>query len=255
MAVIIGREGRGRGAAGWSVIIPSASTRYIYLSSSEGNNNNSGFSSVANFNNVGGVAAPGPVRTLGQAKTLLRNGFSDWILARKDDVFNEAFGSCFVNGLSGNEPMVFTSYHPTGVGTAHPRGTGTGARPKFRVFVTAAGEAFFFADSSNTGGNNIAFVGLHLDAYNRATGYPGRVDTTSLAFRWLVDNFTWCLIEDCKVEHFEVAINPDVFSATPDAIMYVRRNVIVDQLGDGQSQGYFIEGICPARLSRQPLRQ
>src|SRR4051812_3980961 len=67
---------------GWTVVTPSADTRIIYVSSSQGNDANDGLSAAT------------PVKTLvrGTAIMRTRTGFPDWLLLKRGDVFKEGIG-------------------------------------------------------------------------------------------------------------------------------------------------------------------
>src|SRR3569832_68666 len=100
---------------GWTVFTPSSDSQVIYVSSSTGNDSNSGLSASA------------PVKTIRRGTSLLRNGYPDWLLLKKGDSwtltsngdqFNTSGypGSLCLSGRSATEPMLIASY-------------GTGARP------------------------------------------------------------------------------------------------------------------------------
>ena len=89
----------------WSEDDPSADTRVIYVSSSEGNDSNSGFSENDS------------VRTLGEAESRMRDGFPDWLLLKRGDVWDEGFGTWTLCGRSESEPMIVGAY---GSGTQRP---------------------------------------------------------------------------------------------------------------------------------------
>src|SRR5688572_19612437 len=68
-------------AQGWSVVSPASDSRVIYVSSSQGSDNNSGLS------------AGSPVKSLGKAESLLRDNSADQMLLKRGDTWSEAFGS------------------------------------------------------------------------------------------------------------------------------------------------------------------
>lgn len=63
----------GGGSSGWTVFVPSSDTRTIYVSSSTGNDSNNGLSEST------------PKRTIAAGKSLLRNGYPDWLLLKCGD--------------------------------------------------------------------------------------------------------------------------------------------------------------------------
>ncbi|MEM1214011.1 MAG: hypothetical protein AAGI68_17135, partial [Planctomycetota bacterium] len=95
-------------ADGWLPLVPSADSRVIHVSWSEGDDANDGLSPSH------------PIRTIGKGKSMLRSGRPDWLLFRAGDTWNDRFGSWNWSGRSANEPMVIGAY-------------GSGARPKFNV--------------------------------------------------------------------------------------------------------------------------
>src|SRR5262249_43838781 len=136
-------------------------TRILYVSSSTGND----------FNN--GLSPSTPVKTIAKGLALLRNGYPDWLLLKKGDSWTE--GNQLPNGASGRsaaEPTVIGSYDPASPGVVNPS-TG-GPRPLIKT--NAALGSAFFAMGNGFGylaGNNLAFVGLELYAYDRDPANPG----------------------------------------------------------------------------------
>ena len=92
-------------AAGWTVVDPSADTRTVYVSSSEGDNSNTG------------LTPDDPVQTLRKGKSLIRNHSSDWLLLKRGDVWHESFGQWTKSGRSADQPIVIGAY---GSGTERP---------------------------------------------------------------------------------------------------------------------------------------
>src|SRR5688500_14891652 len=93
---------------GWTVFGRSADTRIVYVSNSTGSDTNSG------------LAEDAPVKTLGKARTLLRNGAPDWMLLKRGDVWTENFTNWKTSGRDEDEMMVIGAY-------------GSGARPKLNT--------------------------------------------------------------------------------------------------------------------------
>lgn len=88
---------------GWTILKPSADSKIIYVSSSEGNDSNSGKS------------PENPVATIGKAKELIRDGYPDHILLKRGDewILNEGLGA-FYSGRSAVEPLVVGYYGESG---------------------------------------------------------------------------------------------------------------------------------------------
>ena len=201
-------------SAGWTVFTPSADTRIVYVSSSQGNDSNDGFSQAT------------PKRTLGAARALLRNGYPDWMLLRSGDVWSESFSNGFgLSGRSATERMLVSSY-------------GSGPRPRIQ-----SGSGNVIAIWGQGDGNNVAFVGLHLwpHTYTGLNGSP-----RGLCVFGAVQNL---LIEDCYFQAAETNIVIQGANEYPSATgrhrnIALRRNVIVDAFntGSSNSQGIFASG-------------
>ncbi len=154
---------------GWSVFTQSPDDRTIYVSSSLGDDSNSGL----NQNQ--------PVATVEQGKKLLRNGYADHLLFRSGDRFGP-LGKWPLSGRSENEMMLISSY-------------GNGPRPVFD-----SGKESNLSHYKNRIGH-VAFVGLHLiatdrlnDANNNAAGFHLLANTENI------------LIEDCRIELYRDGI-------------------------------------------------
>ena len=96
---------------GWTQVAPSADSRIIYVSSSVGNDANSGTSSA-------------PVRSLGKAASLTRSGMPDHILLKRGDTWTWPL-ILSTSGRSGDEPLLIGSY-------------GSGPRPILKTGTTPA---------------------------------------------------------------------------------------------------------------------
>src|SRR5580765_5617634 len=90
--------------SGWTKFAQSSDTRIIYVSSSSGSDSNSGLSANA------------PLKSIGKAKSLLRDGKPDWLLLKRGDTFAGGIGPWKTSGRSASEMQVFGTY-------------GTGNRP------------------------------------------------------------------------------------------------------------------------------
>lgn len=194
-------------ASGWSDFVPSPDSRIIYVSSSRGNDNNSGLSPQE------------PVRTINAGYQKLRNGFPDWMLLRRGDTWvNEGFGSNVWNkgGRSDEEPMRLAAY---------------GSSPD-RPRLLVSGDGFICHHNRS----NVAITGIHFESSNG--GNDG--------FRIIMGYGENWLIEDCKIEGFQNNMNLQGFG-TPGEIhnMRIRRCVVVDaaSTGSGHSQGIFAHNI------------
>lgn len=190
-------------AQGWTVLEPSVDTRFIFVSSSDGNDSNSGYSPSQ------------AVRSLEHAKGLLRDGSADWMLLKRGDVWHEGIGTIEISGRSAEERLVFSSYGESDERPKMILSEGSGISGKFHGEVS-----------------HVAIVGIHFEAAedNSAAGS---------GIGWLCsgENF---LIEDCHVEGFRSNVlctaNDGHFSN-----FAMRRSVVVDAWNTtGHSQGLLV---------------
>jgi hypothetical protein len=196
-------------AADWTPWTPSVDTRVTYVSSSFGNDANDGSSTTK------------AKRTIAAGKALLRNGFPDWLLLKKGDVWDEPFGTWSLSGRSPTERMLVGSY---GAGAQRPL-IRTGSRSGLDLFDNGIPH------------NDLAFIGLHFwaNGFNGGNGTPRGIQVYGSAHD--------LLIEDCCVEAFDTNI---VLQGSPEGVgrhanLALRRNVIVDAYttGTGNTAGLF----------------
>jgi hypothetical protein len=194
--------GVGMDANGYTTITPSSDSRIVYVSSSGGSDTNNGLS------------ASSPKRTISAGYALLRNGYPDWLLFKKGDIFTEATALAWNrSGRNTNEPTLYGSY-------------GTGARP---LFVRDHSDGVSLWGSEHH--NYIAIIGLSF-----------KITTESVSDQHTGINFvnpgTWLLIEDCKVEGFVNNIIVDGFGGVRTDTR-IRRNVLLDagRFGDAFNGG------------------
>lgn len=189
-------------SAGWTILQPSQDTRFVFVSSSEGNDTNNGRSPAH------------PVRSLARAKQLMRNGHPDWMLLRRGDTWTESFGTWPISGRSQTERTVIASY---GESDARPR----------LLLTDATGITSPYQQETSF----VAIVGIHFQAHR-----PNA--TAARGIRWLSTGRD-LLIEDCFVEGFKDNITIEGQTGFRDAIL--RRNIIVDAWSsEGHSQGVYI---------------
>jgi hypothetical protein len=196
----------GGGATGWTQLVPSPDTRHVYVSSSSGNDANSGLSELS------------PKATIRAATTVLRHGRPDWLHVRRGDQFAGGLGDWSWSGRSATEPMVVTSY---GTSPERPRllcGTNDG--------LTVHGSAV----------NDVAFVGLHFVAHTHdgTNGQPYGISLLAPCHR--------VLIEDCKIEQFFTNLR---FQGTSHRDLKLRRCVVADAftVTGAHAQGIYAEGL------------
>ena len=89
-------------AEGWTILQPSADSRLVYVSSSEGNDANDGLTPET------------AKATIDAADALIRDGFPDWLMLKRGDVFQQPNLGRWKNGRSASEPLVMTYYGDSG---------------------------------------------------------------------------------------------------------------------------------------------
>ncbi len=197
-------------STGWTPLVPSADTRVVYVSSSTGNDSNSGLTEGA------------PVKTIARGYSLMRHQKPDWLLLKSGDVWSEGLGHWRCSGRSATEPMVISSY-------------GNGDRPRLN---TPAAESGFYRQGGNASPatiDNLWIVGIAFVS----TGYNGDQQNSGISFLGPGSNL---LIEDCLIQGYKDNI---VLVGSADAMVNnvtIRRCVIVDafsKTGNGHSQGIF----------------
>jgi hypothetical protein len=178
------------GSSGWTEFTPSPSTVQIHVSESQGSDLNSGLS------------PNDAVQTLAMGISLLRDGFPDWLLLRRDDVWtNENLGLWTKSGASPAERMLIGSY-------------GSGLRPHIKT-GTSSGLTVQSGPVSN-----LAIVGLRLEPHTY-TGSEG-----SIGVRWQHQGEN-ILIEDCYLLGFESNVVIDPASGWVSDVQ-IRRSIIAD---------------------------
>jgi hypothetical protein len=202
---------------GWTQFAASVDTRTVYVSSASGSDQSDGLSPST------------PKRTLAAAASLLRQGFPDWLLLKRGDVWHESLGQWKKSGRSASEPMLISTY-----GTAS-------ARPLLET-GTLGGIWTNGGGGSPSTIDNLALVGVHF----HADGYSGAGDCIGAQ---LLQPGSHCLIEDCEFEGYSGNIVFQGYGGRHSDFR-LRRSVVVDayaihSLG-GHSQGlyaYAVDGL------------
>ena len=107
------RETTGWDESGWSIIAPSDDSRLIYVSSSEGDDSTATFyvrSDVASVDEPGSIK---PFKTIEEANLNSREGYPDWVLLRRGDIWEVHENIQLKTGRSVSERSVITSYGPS----------------------------------------------------------------------------------------------------------------------------------------------
>lgn len=192
-------------ASFWTQFAPSQDTRLIFVSSSEGDDNNSGL----NPNE--------PVASLERAYDLIRDGYPDWMLMKRGDVWYESFPVWRKSGRAENEKLVVGAYGSSD------------ERPQVRPAPNDIG----LRRLGNEVVSHVAFVGFHLEPQDRP--HSGGAD----GINW-IRNSEDILFEDIYIDGF--ATNVNLQARNDVEILDLRFNgcVIVDAWNnDGHSQGLF----------------
>ena len=204
--------GLSRGADGWTVLTPSADSRVVYVSTSEGSDSNDGLSPAT------------PVRTIAKATSLMRDEMPDWMLLKRGDKFsNQSFGDWTLRGRSANERMVLGAY-------------GSGARP----LIQTGDQNGISGVRRGTAFRHIAIQGLHFHGNgNTGAGKPYGIRFDSPGAN--------LLIEDTKVEGYKdnMVFQSAHFDDWRFRNLEIRRSVIIDAFSSkdpnsGHAQGIFL---------------
>ena len=217
-------------------LVPSVDTQVIYVSESEGDDNNDGLSEQT------------PVKTLARGWDLLRDDKPDWLLLKRGDFWNnESFDGFDLAGRSADEPMVISTYGAKG------------ARP---LIVPPHGSNGF--KNSKTKIDGLVIQGLHFYAATRDPGShrfldrDGEVEGINVRIGASDGKFVnGLIIEDCIVTHFDTNIkivddasrmHRDNYDRPIPGVagrinVKIRRNIVRFASGtDSHSVGVYIEG-------------
>ncbi len=195
----------------WTQFVPSTDTRLIFVSSSEGSDTNSG------------LTPDRPVKSLDHAYDLLRDGYPDWMLLKRGDVWYESLRWTWdKSGRAEDEKLIVGAY---GEGRDRPQIRPAGDR---RGVGTGGGDTI----------SHVAFVGLHFEPHNREPDQGG------VGIGWGRD------AEDILFEDLYISGFKDNITIQPHADGVSLRNfqingcVIVDAWNNsGHSQGLFANKI------------
>lgn len=193
---------------GFTTFTPSADSRVVYVSSTDGNNANDGLDPSR------------PVRTIAAGMALLRDQMPDFLLLKRGDVWDEPIGRWVKRGRSATERMVISTY-----GSA-------AARPLLRC-GSSNGFQRVGGTGSPTSLDNIALMGIAFWANTRNGS------------EW-AEGVSWIgagrniLVEDCEFRNFHYNLS---IEGEGDGVFnfVIRRNVIVDAFSTtaGHSQGIY----------------
>lgn len=205
---------------GWTQFTTSPDTRIIYVSDTDGNDATAVFYTPGDSEIGSNPFLPsGTVqsyRTIDAAKAALRNGFPDWILLKKGDVFtNQFFGLMNINGKNASEPILIGSY---GVSSERPR------------VLTGSNNLISFTGSAS----HIAISGLYAEPHTRTgSDEPSAINILNAPF-------TSFLVEDCYFNLFCIHLVVQDYSGSSSyshSGFTARRNTIVNGYRTGGGGG------------------
>lgn len=194
----------------WTRFVPSEDTRLIFVSSSEGSDTNSG------------LTPDRPVKSLQKAYDLLRDGYPDWMLLKRGDVWYESFPFWIKSGRAEDEKLVVGAYGESD------------DRPQVRPDPNSSGLRNHGEDRVQ----HVAFVGFHLEPHNRTA------DDGAAGISWLREAND-ILFEDLYIAGFSNNINLQAWPSD-NLVQNIRLNgcVIVDAWSrNSHSQGLYASSI------------
>jgi len=178
-----GADAGGPGGFAWTEFTASADTAIIYVSSSDGDDGNDC------------LTEQNPCATLLHAESLLRDGFPDWMLLKRGDVWTQPLSdgwsfSWTKSGRDADEPLLISTY---GAAAARP--------------LIKAGEEHGFHRHRDSDLHDLALVGIYFEAH---TKNPHSADYVGPQAREFQSGFRWTgggevdriLIEDCRFDYF-----------------------------------------------------
>jgi hypothetical protein len=190
-------------SAGFTQISPSADSRLIYVSASQGNDANDCLSEQT------------PCKTIAQARQKMRSGFPDHLYLKRGDVWRGEQLTGIRSGRSVNEPAVIAFY-----GTE-------GARPR----LESAGSAFLNTTAPN-GRNlvsNLHIIGIEFSSYRLIHGKPEFTgEASDRAGVQIYGSNENILIEDCLFNQTELTLqdfSTTNTSKTNPVNIVLRRNI------------------------------
>lgn len=194
----------------WTRFVPSTDTRLIFVSNSEGSDNNSGTSPEQ------------PVKSLDRAYELLRDGYPDWMLLKRGDTWYESLPRWSKSGRDVDEKLVVGAYGESS------------DRPQIRPDGGNNGINGFGDDTVN----HVAFVGFHLEPNSRTSDQGGK------GISWLKDAED-ILFEDLYIDGFKDNMTLQAHGEGVSLREFrVNGCVVVDAWSNGShSQGLFASGV------------
>ncbi|MBB5211847.1 PKD domain-containing protein [Microbulbifer hydrolyticus] len=213
----------------YTAITPAPDTKIVYVSESLGDDANDGMSSNS------------PVKSIERGKSLLRDGFPDWLALKAGDVWETGLGGWSKSGQSESAPMVITSY---GQGTDRP------------VLKTLDRDALRFQGGGGSPEyvDYLAIYGIHFYAASRDPNAP-EFDPEISSNRGIVwlRGTRGLLIEDNRFDFYKDAITLQEVDGFDIRNVLIKNNVILDSYhlaGGSHAQGIYLSETDTVRIER-----
>ena len=212
------------GDDGYTALRPSADTRVVYVSSSQGRDSHSGLSENK------------PKATLEAGLALVRDHHADWLLLKRGDQWDAARGFMIdKSGRSPSEPLLVSAY-------------GQGPRPQIRGSVRI-GTGY----RATSGVHHVALTSVHIHLVHRDPKGPSfnpTGDPVGLTIAEGGESRAPIAVEDVLVEDVLVDFGGVIVQADLDAEgkhrvrnVRFRRTVIKDAYQDSRAFGMFLHGV------------
>jgi hypothetical protein len=201
---------------GWTEFDHTDNDRTVYVSSSQGSDNNAGTSTTK------------PVATLAKAISLLRDGHGDWMLLKNGDVWFENIPDWTKSGDSADNPMLIGAYGP-------------GDRP---VLETANQNGIAFG---NVTVKHVAINGIFFHANTRDPESPdyvspdgGKYGSFGFHSAFPVDDIQ---IENCVFKSYEFNVTIEGQFGAGGNVKLRRDTIINSYSTEGRSEGLYMHNI------------
>ncbi|OFZ46915.1 MAG: hypothetical protein A2381_03715 [Bdellovibrionales bacterium RIFOXYB1_FULL_37_110] len=219
-------------AMGWTIFKPSMDSRILYVSAAGNDStgvvyapNNSAIGSNP-FQPTGAISA---FKTYSAAFGQTREGYSDWILFKRGDSFNQVIGNQVRSGRSAFEPFLVASYGSSGMSPVLLLDSITGYNPqRTKQWIALSGISFYAykRDPQNSSFSMEAANPAGLDIYSAGDHSIKNI-----------------LIEGCKF----MFVNGNVIQGENTKNALVRRNVFLHSYSkSSHAQGLYsgsVEGL------------
>ena len=219
------RETNGWDESGWSIITPSEDSRLIYVSFSSGNDETAEFYAPRDVDSIQDPGLIKPYKTIEAANLNARDGYPDWILLQRGDIWEVSGAVHLKGGRSVDERSIFTSY---GKNTDRPVITNSGGKDILRVWI----------ERRFVGIVGISFYGIERDPSAQEFVGWGNVEELRGIFIYgpAETRMGSILIEDNRFNFLSKAISISGQAEHVDIV--VRRNIIRNSYNElGHAQG------------------